>query len=229
MSKNLNLFLFFCVITVSAQAQWSQKDSLNLRRLLQGDGEIKLNPNAVKDIDFGSFIGEPMKSNDSPATRYNTTLPSPRPDYSKMNLTLRPYSIHTKFNYDPIYKRKIKVGPDTWKGIDTLYHLYMHTIYTNWASKPLQGGFRKSLEEIEATGLRYNPIGERVNGMTVGMWQGTPGTAVGTIAPISDKVTTMPGKTTVGSLDLMKPFTRDFWDKRGRENREKTLKLLKDY
>ncbi len=229
MNKNLNLLLFFCVITVSAQAQWSQKDSLNLRRLLQGDGEIRLNPNAVRDIDFGTFVGEPIQSNDSPALRYNSTLPSPMPDYSKMNLTLRPYSGHIRFNYDPIYKRKEIIRADTWQNVDSLYPLYMMTIYTNWAEKPLEGGFRKSLEEIEATGLRYNPIGERVGGMTVGMWQGTPGTAVGTIAPISDRVTTMPGKTTVGGFDFMKPFTREFWDKIGRDNRKRTLELLENY
>lgn len=34
---------------------------------------------------------------------------------------------------------------------------------------------------------------------------------------------------TIGGLDLMAPFTKDFWDKKGRENRIRTLEVLRTY
>ena len=34
---------------------------------------------------------------------------------------------------------------------------------------------------------------------------------------------------TIGGLDLMTIFTKDFWDKKGRERRARTLEVLKAY
>ncbi|MDL2212421.1 DUF4858 domain-containing protein [Bacteroides sp. OttesenSCG-928-E20] len=223
MDKRLNLFFFFCTATVLLYAQqWTPKDSINLRRLLDGDGEIKLNTNALKDIDLGSFVGTPMMSTEKPGLKFDATLPT-IPNKRNLQLTLTPYTARTKFNYDPIYKRKIKVGPNTWRN-DTLSYRYGMSIYSNWAKKPFDGGQRKSLDEIEASGLRYNPIGERANNMPVGAWTPTP-----TQQGRSGRMTVSASGTTIGGLDLMKPFTREFWDKKGRERRERTLELLKSY
>jgi len=197
-----------CLVSVYAKAQWSQKDSTNLRQLLEGDGEIKINPNAVKQIDFGSFGGTPIMSTEKPALQYDTKLPNTLPEKSKIILTLKLYSPTTKFNYDPVYKRKIKVGPDTWRNDTISRPIYLER-YTNWAKTPFDGGTRKSLAEIEATGLRYNPIGERANGMAVGVWQSTPSKPSGN--------------------DFGKIFTKDFWSKKRRKRKAKTLQVLQNY
>ncbi|NDV59806.1 DUF4858 domain-containing protein [Bacteroides sp. 519] len=218
MYKHLNLFFFVCTVTVFAHAQWSPKDSLNLRRILDGDGEIKLNPNAVKQIDFGSFVGTPLMSTDKPALQYDTSLPY-APKKADIVLTTQPYTALTKFNYDPIYKRKIKVGPNTWRN-DTLPRAIYLRRYTNWADHPFAKGNRQSLEEIEASGLRYNPIGERANNQPVGTWRPVPG---------ASRVTTHMSGFTVGGLDFNAVFTREFWDKSIERRRNRTLEVLKNY
>lgn len=222
MNKRLNLFFFLCAAALAAHAQWAPKDSLNLQRVLQGEGEVKLNSNVVKQINFGSFVGEPLMSTDKPALKYDAKLPLPEAKIEKkeIKLSLLVYGPHVKFNYDPVYKRKIKVGPDTWKG-DSLIHLVTLKRYTNKAYKPFDKEERKSVSDIEATGLRYNPIGERANGMAVGVWQNVP--------PEKGKISTSMSGSTIGSLDFMKPFTREYWDRAGRKRRERTLELLEHY
>jgi len=219
MSKRLGIFLSISLVSLLAHAQWSQKDSLSLRHILNTDGEIKLNPNVVKEIDFGTFIGDQMSVDEKPALNFDVTLPKVFPEKAKVKLTLRPYTASTKYNYDPIYMRKIHVTKDTWKYGDQDarseawkenggFHMKMAYIYSNWAKKPSDAGYRKSVEEIEATGLRYNPLANRANNVAVGAW-----------GPASGP----------GSLDLMKPFTKEFWDKTGRKNRARTLELLQNY
>ena len=34
---------------------------------------------------------------------------------------------------------------------------------------------------------------------------------------------------TIGGLDLMAVFTKNFWDKKGKERRERTLEVLRTY
>ena len=47
-------------------------------------------------------------------------------------------------------------------------------IPTNWAKHPFDAGPRETVEQIEATGLRYR-VTERANNMAVGGWQGASG------------------------------------------------------
>lgn len=220
MSKRLGIFLSISLVSLLAHAQWSQKDSLSLRHILNTDGEIKLNPNVVKEIDFGTFIGDQMSVDEKPALNFDVTLPKIFPEKAKVKLTLRPYTASTKYNYDPIYQRKIHVTKDTWKYGDQDarseawkenggFHMKMAYIYSNWAKTPIDAGYRKSIEEIEATGLRYNPLANRANNVAVGSWG--PAGGGGMI------------------LDMMKPFTKDFWDKTGRKNRARTLEILQNY
>ncbi|WP_321330864.1 DUF4858 domain-containing protein [uncultured Bacteroides sp.] len=207
MTKRLALFVFLSLFYLLAHAQWTKKDSISLQRLLKSDGEIKLNMDAVKQIHFDRILGTPMLVNEQPGLKLDESLPSALPGKKKIVLTLMPYTANTKYNYDPIYQRKIEVKVDTYKS-NPFELLYSLTIPTNWAKKPLDGGYRKSLEEIEATGLRYNPLAERANNVAVGAWVSASGPS---------------------GHDFMKPFTKDFWNVRGRKNRARTLDVLSHY
>jgi hypothetical protein len=206
MTKRIALFLLLSSFYLFAQAQWTKKDSTNLRRLLESDGEIKLNPNALKQLKIGKVTGTPLFVDDKSALKTNETLPSVLPEKKKMVLTLMPYSANTKFNYDPIYQKKISVKANTYRS-NPFEVLYSLTIPSNWAKHPFDGGYRKSLEEIEATGLRYNPLAARANNMAVGAWESTA----------------------VSGHDFMKPFTKEFWDAKGRKRRVRTLEVLSQY
>ena len=155
------------------------------------------------------LLGTPKASQDKSWLDFDNSLPiMPRVSEKKIVLTLRPYSANTKYNWDPIYQKKIKVDKDTWKS-DPYGELTSRFIYSNWASHPLDAGPRERLEQIEATGLRYR-VTERANNMAVGSWQGAAGSGI-------------------RGLDLMAPFTRDFWDVKGRKRRARTLEVLRAY
>ena len=215
MTKRFILFLSVCLVTSLIHAQeWTKKDSLNLHDLLHGNGEIKLNPEAVKQIDFDSgILGAPQNFTDKNWMVPDETLPSALPDQPSLEmrqlLTLYPYKPTTPYNWDPVYRKKIKVGKDTWRG-DPYYKLKTLFIYTNWAKTPLDAGERASIEQIEATGLRYNPLAGRVNNAMVGAWEGV-------------------GSSGIGGLDFNSIFTRRFWDRKGNIRRARTLEILKSY
>lgn len=73
----------------------------------------------------------------------------------------------------------------------------------------MDAGPRESIEQIEATGLRYR-FTERVGNMTVGSWQGSGGNGV-------------------SGLDLMYVFTKDFWNRKAAKRRARTREVLKAY
>lgn len=89
MTKCFILFLLICLsVPVVYSQEWTKKDSLNLSRVLKEEGEIKLNPEAVKQIDFGSDImGTPLMS-----TR--------RTGCCRTNLFLLPYPIPYRWKKD---------------------------------------------------------------------------------------------------------------------------------
>lgn len=91
----------------------------------------------------------------------------------------------------------------------SFYELKMLRIYSDWAKTPLEKGIRKSIDEIEATGLRYR-VTERANNMAVGSWQGASGSSG-------------------FSGDFMTPFTKEFWNVKGRKRRARTLEVLRAY
>lgn len=110
MIKNLSISFLLCVLGSSAlyAQQWTKQDSLNLRRLLDSDGEILLNPDAVNSIRFEtSPMGNPLMATDSPALKYNEELPGLPEDRTELRkvLTLRPYNAFTKRGEDPIMDR----------------------------------------------------------------------------------------------------------------------------
>ena len=201
--------LLFAVAFPLCAQEWTPQDSIRLHQLLQGEGEVKLNPEVLKEMGVDDLLGTPKASQDKSWLDFDNSLPiMPRVSEKKIVLTLRPYSANTKYNWDPIYQKKIKVDKDTWKS-DPYGELTSRFIYSNWASHPLDAGPRERLEQIEATGLRYR-VTERANNMAVGSWQGAAGSGI-------------------RGLDLMAPFTRDFWDVKGRKRRARTLEVLRAY
>lgn len=199
-----------CGFVFEADAQWTSADSLNLQRVLNGNDEIRINKSAVRQIDFGSFLGSPEIVDDEPGLKWDSNLPKLPIQEKNVKLTLKPYTARTPFNYDPIREVKIKVGPSTWCS-STAPAIPMQFVYSNWAKKPTDKGPRNSLEQIEATGLRYNPIAERANNMAVGSW-GPSGGGGG-----------------IGGMDFNAVFTREFWDKSVGKRRSRTLEVLRTY
>ena len=188
---------------------WTPQDSLRLRKLLEGNGEIKINTNILDEMGKGEFLGSPKMSTDKSWIGFDVTMPTlPQEERQKIILTLRPYSASTRFDWDPVYQRKIRVNKDTWRN-EPFREIYSITIPTNWAKRPLDAGPRNTLEQIEATGIRYR-VTERVNGMATGRWQKAEGEGA-------------------FSGDLMAPFTKEFWDRKGRKRRARTLEVLKAY
>lgn len=207
-------YVVLCLGLLSAAAlplcaqNWTSQDSLKLQELLKGKGEIMLNPDALKEL-RSNMLGTPEVSSEKPRMEFDTTLPATLPGEPKksIKMTLRPYTALTRYDWDPVYQRKIKVGKNTWRG-DPFYELKQLRIYTNWAKKPSDPGPRETVEQIEATGLRYQ-VTERANNMAVGGWQ--------------------PVRSTPSNINLMTPFTRNFWNFKGRKRRARTLEVLKLY
>ena len=188
--------------------EWTPQDSLHLRRFLSGEGEVRLNPDVLKEIGIDSPLGSPKEDMNKSWLEFDSSLPvMPQMQEKKVVLTLRPYTENTKYNWDPVYQKKITVNKNTWRS-SPFYELTKLKIYTNWAKRPLDAGPRESVEQIEATGLRYM-VTERANNMAVGSWRGVGGGGI--------------------SGDFMAPFTKDFWNIKGRKRRARTLEVLKTY
>lgn len=204
----LFLGLLFVVAFPLYAQEWTPQDSLHLRRFLSGEGEVRLNPDVLKEIGIDSPLGSPKEDMNKSWLEFDSSLPvMPQMPEKKVVLTLRPYTANTKYNWDPVYQKKITVNKNTWRS-SPFYELTKLKIYTNWAKRPLDAGPRESVEQIEATGLRYM-VTERANNMAVGGWRGVGGCGI--------------------SGDFMAPFTKDFWNIKGRKRRARTLEVLKTY
>lgn len=185
---------------------WTPQDSLRLQQLLRGKGEIKLNPEVLKELDATAPLNNPKAETHKSWMDFDASMSIlPRVSEQKVKQTLRPYTANTRYNWDPVYQKKIKIDKNTWRG-DEFYALKTLLIPTNWAKSPFDAGPRETIEQIEATGLRYR-MTERANNMAVGGWQGVSGKPSG--------------------IDLMTPFTKEFWDYKGRKRRARTLEVLK--
>ena len=220
--KRIVFLMLSLGMAVTLHAQWTAKDSVNLQRILNGKEDIKLNMDAVKQIDFNSSPTVPKMSKERPGLRLDETLPQVL-EKKKVVLTLRPYTANTKYNWDPIYQKKIKIDKNTWRG-DPFYEIRHQRSYSNWARNPMAKGVRKSLDEIQASGVRFRQLSERANGMMV-----PTQSMVHTSAMKLGKSGVTVNGGTIGGLDLMTIFTKDFWDKKGRNRRSRTLEVLKAY
>lgn len=131
MTKCLVTGLLLSSATLTVSAQWTTKDSLNLVRVLTGGEELKLNQEAVRQIEFSKMTGTPSMSQEKSWLLPDASLPSALPhNKAKVVLTLFPYKATTRYDWDPILQKKIKVGKDTWRG-DIFYQMKNQTEYTN--------------------------------------------------------------------------------------------------
>ena len=117
--------------------EWTSKDSLHVKKLLDGERELILNPDAVKSIDFGNAAGPPRISKEKSWMHFDESLPRvlPKP---KVVLTLSPYTATTPYDWDPVYQKKIRVTKNTWRG-DPFYEL-RQLLYTKSSNISLGKG-----------------------------------------------------------------------------------------
>lgn len=73
-----------CAVAFPCYAQnWTTQDSLRLQQLLKGEGEVKLNPDVLKEIDMGSPFGTPKAAVNKPWLDFDDTLPVSLPGEPK--------------------------------------------------------------------------------------------------------------------------------------------------
>lgn len=123
MDKRISISFLLCTLwIVNVHAQWTRQDSLRLQKFLSGDGEIHLNKEVIKSINFSLPSNQtplhlrPMMSTESPSLKFCEDLPTLFSDsISKklQRLTLSPYTIFTKYGEDPIYGKN-KNGQYIW-------------------------------------------------------------------------------------------------------------------
>lgn len=200
MSRYVILIGLLCLAVLPLYAQnWTQEDSLRLHRLLKQEGEIELNPHALEEL--SRAFGSPQATQEKPWLEVDETLPAID---GKIKLTLFPYTANTPYNWDPVRQRKIDVDENTWRG-DPFYELKTLTVYSNWAKSPLDAGPRESLEQIEATGLRYVPVGQ-MGSHTVYGWSSVGRPSGYSLIP-----------------------EKGFWKVKARKRRARTLEALRAY
>lgn len=220
--KRLITAMTLCLTALLVHAQeWTKEDSLRLRKLLDSDQELNLNQDAVRQIDFGSAVGTPRMSVEKKWMLPDESLPEALPK-PKVVLSLMPYKANTPYNWDPVFQKKIRMDKNTWRG-DPHYEMRHQRSYSNWARNPMAGGVRKSLEEIRASGVRFRQLSERANGMMVNS------VVMDSPIPLFGGSGVYINGGTIGGLDLMAVFTKNFWDKKGKERRERTLEVLRTY
>lgn len=113
MTQRVNFSILFCTISIlTAQAQWNKLDSIRLQELLNGDGELKINTEAVKSIHFDfqsdkdNIKGTPIMSEDKPWMKFLKDLPKNFGDTTKWVrpnfVRLTPYTPYTTWHEDPV-------------------------------------------------------------------------------------------------------------------------------
>lgn len=124
MTYRITLSIIFCTISiVSAHAQLTKQDSIRLKNLLEGDGEININKEIIKNIHFDFnpskeiMKSKPMMSDDKTWMKYNEDLPKNYLDTTKWvkpkYVRLAPFTIYTKYDEDPVYDPIVTDRKDT--------------------------------------------------------------------------------------------------------------------
>ena len=106
----------------ASKAQLTRRDSLRLKELLEGDEEIKINPEAIKDIQF-NFVPKledsrkPRMAEDRPWMNFDKSLPKNFNDTARWHkpkfIRLLPYTVYTQWWEDPINDKLILDRKDT--------------------------------------------------------------------------------------------------------------------
>ena len=182
---------------------WTAQDSLHLKRLLEDERELELNPEAVKAIDLGGANETPHVYEGKQWLYFDETLPSVSTTPKKIIYTLMPYTPTTPHDWDPILQRKIR---------------------REEYGKPLKLSMEKmeSLSVKNVKGMHYYMFRERANGTMIHSM------AIDNSIPVG-KNGAYVNAGIVGGLDLMRVFTKDFWDFKGRETRRNTQNVLNFY
>lgn len=113
MTRRVTISILCCTISIlAAQAQWSKQDSIRLQELLNGNGELKINTEAVKSIQFDfqadkdKMKGTPLMSEDKPWMKFLTDLPKNFGDTTRWVrpafVRLTPYTPYTTWHEDPV-------------------------------------------------------------------------------------------------------------------------------
>jgi hypothetical protein len=107
--RNLLTLYLLLITTATLFAQRPvERDSIRLQVLPNGD----------------ILLLTPKMSSEKPWLDIDESLPT-LPGLPKANprLTLHPYTTNTRFDWDPVYQRKIVINKDTWRK-DPFYHIY---------------------------------------------------------------------------------------------------------
>lgn len=115
--------LILTILSIHAsKAQLSKRDSIRLKQLLESEGEIELNKDAVKNIQFNfapdiNNTQKPKMAEDKPWMEFDKNLPKNFNDTTRWRkprfIRLLPYTIYTRWNEDPINDKIIKTSKDT--------------------------------------------------------------------------------------------------------------------
>lgn len=210
MTKRLLLWGSLTCFSLLVRAQhWSVQDSINLKRLLNGSEELNLNKKSIRQIDFGDHPMEQKQSVEKDWLLPDETLPTALPK-AKVTLTLHPYTAQTRYDWDPVYQRKINVTHRTWQEGSSA-DLWAKLNPAKWKERLRNGELDfKLLSERAHMTIPSSPVFNQKNRLALGHEGYFTGGAI-------------------TGLDLMLLFTKDFWDVKGRERRERTLELLKTY
>lgn len=169
------LGLLSVVILPCCAQQWTKQDSLRLQQMLNGEGELKLNAEALKEVEQ-LFSPDALRSSSQKSwLDFDESLPAlPAEEKKTVRLTLKPYGTNIRYDWDPVYREKIKVTKDTYKEDphNKLVPLLASVSKTN-AEEPVAGN--------------------------------------------------------ASGIDLMYPFTKEFWNVKGRKRKRRTLQVLQQY
>ena len=151
MTKQLVLGFWLSLLALDVNAQWTSQDSLQLKQLLDGENELNLNREVVKQILLDKVMGTPDVWTEKSWMLPDESLPTVLPQKKGIVLTLHPYTANTRFDWDPVYQKKIKVTKDTWRG-DPFYNMKAQRTYSNQAEDPMGGSIPIGRGSIALTG-----------------------------------------------------------------------------
>ncbi len=103
--------LLAAVLPLCAQS-WTPRDSVRLRSLLHPDSvrEIRINPRALEELEQAMQPGALRPHTRKSWMEFDESLPDGRQEEAPpVRLTLRPYTANTRYDWDPVYQRKIDI------------------------------------------------------------------------------------------------------------------------
>lgn len=155
----LFILVFLSVITTTIKAQWIRKDSLEPNQGLRNEGNIRINPNEIKNIQFSSdIINRPINKFFNSNIAIDETLPLKK---KKVVLTLTPYKPTTPYNWDPIFHCNIIQVHNHWEPIISPAHFTDQARAVDMAKTVVN-----ALPDLN--GIKLSRSGAYINGTTIG-------------------------------------------------------------